>query len=1033
MKTIYNEGRVVGLSQYELYVRQLLSLNPEATPMTEREWLTNTLANNTSMILRIPAGTSRGVHDYVLPEKSNLCACTTVYGSLFEGEVSLDENNMWATKVESYGDAISNTVDLHPETPGEPEYVPYKEDPSEENPELLERANEFLKIRSALVIQPGDWEDVEDLPDDSSSNSSSSNSGSSTEEPSSGTSTTTTTTVSDYSEEDDDEDRILITIDGTTVTTDLEVVEDSETGAKIVKLIYARSYLVSGSGSKILLSVEGGVNADIKINNLTLDNSALTGSYFIDGDEHSILNILLRGTSTVVGGAGIARTIFSEIFFRGTGKLTCSLQQSNAIVSDGGLVSISGGTLSIQNCVGNGIRAEYNSASSYSETNGLVSITGGVTEILNCQSDGISAENVNLIDGGLEITTYFRSASKNYFGTTAYTPSSSESYNYYWPSEDYKYKRINVDTGSHTGIKVGREARTIVFLDSGSEPIIQQASGRFTMSGGTLIVDTTKTGLQANVVTTTGYNSTNEGTYIIGSPSDAINCYGDVVVTGGKLKLSAGKNGITCAGDLDIVGDSTIINVLSGYEGFEGQLIKIGQSGYPTIKTWTCDNGVRAARYILTYSYDTFDGYIANDKVNYTLRIEEPQSDNNFYFYDGLMISNINSTAVKSVDLPNVVVGTLKTVNYRAYGSCIECLGSYYQYNAKLKCYGESTGDNPPVHTTDEYMYNASGYILTTGVGIEGEAVPKSGSGIYLTLGTEGPAATPAFTAGQYWKIVDPSNNMVDFGRVYYSGSYMVYGSPLLTGEGFTLSVVNNAPGLVDDDNVPDEIDIEPEPEPPTPPGPEPEPPEPEPPVPEPTKAAKYLEPDLSKNAFVRILLSSKVKADTYILIHGFVDKVMYQGEAGFPVQGHSNRPEDGDFLGPATFPWSCPIVMLMTTDVQEAVLKAQALKNAELEAATIILKYRTMYLGTLHIVTWDTPLLCEDGEVLLTEDGDYLMAEKTGTVAEMWQEEEEDNIVYYVPWWDDDEEPILTEDGEEIWAPKSGTITEMIIDGGIL
>ena len=121
------------------------------------------------MILRIPAGTIRGVHDYVLPENSNLCGCATIYGSMFPGEVSLDEDGVWATRVEAYGDTISNTGYRHPVTPGQPEDVPSVVDPSEENPLLMARAMEFLKIRGATLIQPGEWKDIE-RDDDESTN-----------------------------------------------------------------------------------------------------------------------------------------------------------------------------------------------------------------------------------------------------------------------------------------------------------------------------------------------------------------------------------------------------------------------------------------------------------------------------------------------------------------------------------------------------------------------------------------------------------------------------------------------------------------------------------------------------------------------------------------------------------------------------------------------------------------------------------------------------------------------------------------------
>ena len=89
MKTIYNEGRVVGLSAYELYVRQLLSEDPDAEPLTEREWLGSTLGSGASMILYVKAGTTAGVHDYVLPRQSRPVGCSTLIGSIFDGIVSV--------------------------------------------------------------------------------------------------------------------------------------------------------------------------------------------------------------------------------------------------------------------------------------------------------------------------------------------------------------------------------------------------------------------------------------------------------------------------------------------------------------------------------------------------------------------------------------------------------------------------------------------------------------------------------------------------------------------------------------------------------------------------------------------------------------------------------------------------------------------------------------------------------------------------------------------------------------------------------
>ena len=127
MKEIYNEGRVIGLSAYEAYVRQLLSTHPDATPMTEREWLSAMLAESSSMILRIPAGTTAGYHDYPLPEGSQLCAATIIYASLFRGKIKVDQTGYWATFVTDYGPLFSNTHLKPPVTPGFPEDIPVQD------------------------------------------------------------------------------------------------------------------------------------------------------------------------------------------------------------------------------------------------------------------------------------------------------------------------------------------------------------------------------------------------------------------------------------------------------------------------------------------------------------------------------------------------------------------------------------------------------------------------------------------------------------------------------------------------------------------------------------------------------------------------------------------------------------------------------------------------------------------------------------------------------------------------------------------
>ena len=42
-KTLWNEGRVVGYSAYELYVRHAIATDPEHPPVDEKTWLSSML------------------------------------------------------------------------------------------------------------------------------------------------------------------------------------------------------------------------------------------------------------------------------------------------------------------------------------------------------------------------------------------------------------------------------------------------------------------------------------------------------------------------------------------------------------------------------------------------------------------------------------------------------------------------------------------------------------------------------------------------------------------------------------------------------------------------------------------------------------------------------------------------------------------------------------------------------------------------------------------------------------------------------
>lgn len=112
---IYNEGRVVGYSAWEIFARNLDGrLDPQDIP-NEKQWLTAMIGSGASMILKIPIGTQAGIRDFALPSTSSLTATGVIIANPFLGDCDFDVSN-WATNVKSYSPLISNTSTLHPST-----------------------------------------------------------------------------------------------------------------------------------------------------------------------------------------------------------------------------------------------------------------------------------------------------------------------------------------------------------------------------------------------------------------------------------------------------------------------------------------------------------------------------------------------------------------------------------------------------------------------------------------------------------------------------------------------------------------------------------------------------------------------------------------------------------------------------------------------------------------------------------------------------------------------------------------------------
>lgn len=162
---IYNEGRVVGFSAWEIFAKEALDrgVDPIDIP-NEQKWLTSMIGSGASMILKVASGTTAGVHDYELPSGSNLSAAGIVIASPFIGECEFDSTSNFAKKVTSYGAIIKNTSgsgnyptsSTVPPTSGTVTYP---------DSEYTNCISEFIKITDGIVyIKNATWRDVTTTP-----------------------------------------------------------------------------------------------------------------------------------------------------------------------------------------------------------------------------------------------------------------------------------------------------------------------------------------------------------------------------------------------------------------------------------------------------------------------------------------------------------------------------------------------------------------------------------------------------------------------------------------------------------------------------------------------------------------------------------------------------------------------------------------------------------------------------------------------------------------------------------------------------
>lgn len=176
---IWNQGRVVGLSAYEVYVKQHLAEDPNTPVASEREWLASSLAMGSSMLAKLPNldVNDEDLHSYIdifFPENSALAAANTIVASFFDGDAEFNNaickgmtqdstttdlsGGGWAKKITDYGQCISNVTSLSPQD----ESGPLTDVPSSTLEDWTrsqkDKLRDYMKIVDGIVIHPGSWQ-----------------------------------------------------------------------------------------------------------------------------------------------------------------------------------------------------------------------------------------------------------------------------------------------------------------------------------------------------------------------------------------------------------------------------------------------------------------------------------------------------------------------------------------------------------------------------------------------------------------------------------------------------------------------------------------------------------------------------------------------------------------------------------------------------------------------------------------------------------------------------------------------------------
>lgn len=159
-KTLWNEGRCVGYSIYEIYLRYLATEAPDVAPASEKEFMSSMITMGNSMLLKVGTDSIDGVHhrDIPLPSSSRICAANTIIGSFFAGSGAVSSNDDsytgWATRVIDYGPLIENNSSSSPSG----STIPPTNTAIGDIPDYMKaQIPEYMKIIDGIVLQPGTW------------------------------------------------------------------------------------------------------------------------------------------------------------------------------------------------------------------------------------------------------------------------------------------------------------------------------------------------------------------------------------------------------------------------------------------------------------------------------------------------------------------------------------------------------------------------------------------------------------------------------------------------------------------------------------------------------------------------------------------------------------------------------------------------------------------------------------------------------------------------------------------------------------